>query len=87
MRKKSRQSHVANVYLAAAEQNPHISLNPDVLGGKPCIKGTRIPVALVLRYLAVDDDPTEDLDITQKDVRDCLQFAAAVCDQPVRDDE
>jgi uncharacterized protein (DUF433 family) len=81
MRKKSRQSHVANVYLAAAEQNPHISSKPDVLGGKPCIKGTRIPVALVLRYLALNDDPTEDLDITQEDVIDCLQFATTVCDQ------
>jgi uncharacterized protein (DUF433 family) len=87
MRKKPRQSYIADVYGAAVEQNPHISSNPDVLGGKPCIKGTRIPVALVLSYLAVDDDPIKDLDITQKDVSDCLQFAAAVCDQPVRNDE
>jgi uncharacterized protein (DUF433 family) len=36
----------------------------------------------------VDDDPTEDLDITKKDVSDCLQFAATVCDQPLsRDDD
>jgi uncharacterized protein (DUF433 family) len=84
---KLRQSQLADIYVTAIEQNPRISSNPDALGGKPCIKGTRIPVALVLRYLAVNDDPTKDLDITQEDVRDCLQFAATVCDQPVRDDE
>jgi len=26
--------------------------NPDVLRGKPCLRGTRIPVSLVLGYLA-----------------------------------
>jgi uncharacterized protein (DUF433 family) len=29
-----------------------ISLNPQVCGGKPCIKGTRIWVSLVLDFLA-----------------------------------
>lgn len=78
----SGQTPIASVYAAAAEQNPHIGSTPNILSGKPCIKGTRIPVSLVLRYLAVDDDPTEDLDITEKDVNDCLEFAATVCDQP-----
>jgi uncharacterized protein (DUF433 family) len=76
------QTAIAAVYAAAAEQNPHIGSNPNILSGKPCIKGTRIPVALVLRYLAVGDDPVEDLELTKKDVSDCLEFAATVCDQP-----
>lgn len=29
-----------------------ISVNPDVCGGKPCIKGTRIWVSLILDMLA-----------------------------------
>lgn len=29
-----------------------ISIDPEVCGGKPCIKGTRIWVSLVLDYLA-----------------------------------
>lgn len=81
------QTPIASAYQSAADQNPRITSNPKVLDGKPCIKGTRIPVALVLRYLAVNDDPTEDLEITRKDVSDCLQFAAAVCDQPLRRDD
>lgn len=80
----SGQIPIASVYAAAAEHNSHIESNPNILSGKPCIKGTRIPVALVLRYLAVDDDPVEDLDMTQTDVKDCLKFAARVCDQPTR---
>ena len=30
----------------------HISADPDILGGKPCIKGTRISVADILQWLA-----------------------------------
>ncbi len=78
------QSTIASVYAAATEQNPHIGSNANILSGKPCIKGTRIPVSLVLRYLAVGDDPVEDLELTKKDVSDCLEFAATVCDHPTR---
>ena len=87
MKKRVRQpgqTPISSAYHSAAGQHPRIASNPTVLDGKPCIKGTRVPVALVLRYLAAGDDPVEDLEITQKDVSDCLQFAAAVCDQPLR---
>jgi uncharacterized protein (DUF433 family) len=30
----------------------HIESDPQVLHGKPCIKGTRIPAALILGYVA-----------------------------------
>lgn len=29
-----------------------ITSNPDILGGKPCIKGTRISVQLILEWMA-----------------------------------
>jgi uncharacterized protein (DUF433 family) len=32
--------------------HPRISQDPAVMGGKPCIKGTRIPVEIVLDHLA-----------------------------------
>jgi uncharacterized protein (DUF433 family) len=31
----------------------HILSDPQILRGKPCIKGTRVPVALILGYLAL----------------------------------
>lgn len=36
----------------AVELYPGIVSDPDILGGKPVIRGTRVPVALVLAKLA-----------------------------------
>ncbi len=30
----------------------HIVSNPEILGGKPCIKGTRISVQIILEWIA-----------------------------------
>lgn len=58
----------------------HISVNPSVRSGKPCIKGTRITVYDVLEYLAGGMSEEEILadfpDLTQEDIRACLAFAA-----------
>jgi uncharacterized protein (DUF433 family) len=35
-----------------ADWRDYIESDPSVLRGKPCFKGTRIPVALILGYLA-----------------------------------
>jgi len=57
-----------------------ISIDKNILHGKPCIKGTRIPVYLILDLLAggsaikdiLDDYP----DITEDDIRACVEYAA-----------
>ena len=52
---------------------------PDVLKGKPRLKGTRIPVSLILGYLAsgatTDDLQQEFPDLTPEDVAACLSYA------------
>ena len=57
----------------------HIMSDPQILRGKPCIKGTRIPAALVLGYLAAghgaDAILREFPDLTQEDVAACLDYA------------
>ena len=53
--------------------------DPQILRGKPCIKGTRIPAALVLGYLAAGRETDAILkgfpDLTAADVVACLDYA------------
>jgi uncharacterized protein (DUF433 family) len=57
-----------------------ITVNPDQMGGVPCIRGMRIPVATVLRMLAGGMTEQEILgdypDLQTDDIRECLRFAA-----------
>ena len=59
--------------------NDRITINPDVLGGKPIIKGTRISVEFVVGLLAQDwsqDDVLKEYDhITHEDIQACLAYA------------
>ena len=56
--------------------NDRITINPNVLGGKPVIAGTRISVEFVVGLLAqgwsVEDVLKEHDHITREDVRACL---------------
>ena len=38
-------------------QFPNIVSNPAILGGKPCIKGTRISVELIMEWLGTGGTP------------------------------
>nr|VFJ97723.1 MAG: Uncharacterized conserved protein, DUF433 family [Candidatus Kentron sp. H]VFJ98546.1 MAG: Uncharacterized conserved protein, DUF433 family [Candidatus Kentron sp. H]VFK03291.1 MAG: Uncharacterized conserved protein, DUF433 family [Candidatus Kentron sp. H] len=59
----------------------HITITPDIRGGKPCIEGTRITVYDILEYLAGGMTEQEILDdfpsLGQEDIRRVLAFAAA----------
>ena len=52
---------------------------PDVLRGKPRIKGTRIPVSLILGYLAAgttyDEIIKEFPDLNREQIEACLDYA------------
>lgn len=58
-----------------------VTMNPNQMGGVPCVRGMRIPVATVLRMLAAGMSHPEILeaypDLEENDIRDCLRFAAA----------
>ncbi len=57
-----------------------IEINPQILGGKPVIAGTRIPVGLVLEFLAHNWSPqkllTEYPDLRQEDVQAAIAYAS-----------
>ncbi len=57
----------------------YIVSTPDILKGKPRINGTRIPVSLILGYLAAgnsfDEIIKEFPDITREQIAACLDYA------------
>jgi uncharacterized protein (DUF433 family) len=65
-----------------AKHMPHarISADPAVMMGKPCIKGTRITVELILRKLGAGRSFADLLEayphLTEDDLRAALAFAA-----------
>jgi uncharacterized protein (DUF433 family) len=60
--------------------NERIEMNPDIMGGKPVIRGTRVPVELVLRKLgagmSVEAILVDHPRLTLEDVRAAQAFAA-----------
>lgn len=62
---------------------PGISAHPRVLGGKPVIAGTRIPVALLIAQVAGGVTPAEvaiAYGIAESDVRAALAYVAKLAD-------
>ena len=57
----------------------YIESTPDVLRGKPRIKGTRIPVSLILGYFAAGDTVEKIIqgfpDLNREQISACLDFA------------
>jgi uncharacterized protein (DUF433 family) len=57
-----------------------ISVNPEVCGGKPCIRGHRIWVSLVLDLLAegatVEDVLQDYPQLAAEDIRACIAFGS-----------
>ncbi len=59
----------------------HIEINPEILAGKPIIKGTRIAVEHIIDLLAGGWGFAEIIEnypgITMEDIRACLSYAGA----------
>ena len=57
----------------------HVEINPKIMVGKPVVKGTRIPVELILKMLSHDMSVKEILveypHLTKEDVQACLAYA------------
>jgi uncharacterized protein (DUF433 family) len=57
-----------------------IEINPDIMGGKPVIRGTRVPVEIILRKLGAGMTPEEIVAdhprLTSDDIRAAQAFAA-----------
>lgn len=64
-----------------------IVVDPDVVHGRPRVRGTRVRVADVLSLLAAGASEAEILEdhpyLTADDIRACLQYAAAQANHAV----
>jgi len=60
--------------------NERIISDPQICGGEPCIKRTRIPAHIILSHLAAGDDYGTILKqfpiISREDILACLEFAS-----------
>jgi uncharacterized protein (DUF433 family) len=61
-------------------RHERIEINPDIMDGKPVVRGTRVPVELVLRKLGAGLSPEAILvdhpRLTRNDIRAAQAFAA-----------
>ncbi|NUO79254.1 DUF433 domain-containing protein [candidate division KSB1 bacterium] len=68
--------------------NDCIASNPQILGGKPCVKGTRIPVYMVLELVAASipfhSIPFHEIrakyypQLSDEDIRACIAYARQI---------
>jgi len=61
--------------------------DPNVCGGEPCVAGTRIPIWVVLSYLAASEDIETILHnfpwLSREDVLACLEYASYLATEKV----
>lgn len=66
-----------------------IVVDPDIVHGRPSIRGTRVRVADVLSLLAAGASEQEILEdypyLVADDIKACLQYAAAQADHAILD--
>ncbi len=59
--------------------------DPGICSGKPCVKGTRIPVHLIIDLIAsgesFDNIKRAYPNITDEDIYACLKYAASLVDE------
>ena len=64
-----------------------ITFDPLVMGGRACIRGMRITVALVVNLVAngmsVEDVTREYPDLDPEDIRQSLQYASALANEEI----
>lgn len=68
-------------------KNSRIISHPNICGGEPCIKNTRIPVHVVLSHLAASEDYDTILKnfprLKREDILACLKYAAYLSTEKV----
>lgn len=65
--------------------HPRIAIDPNIMGGKACIAGTRVPVHIILGHLGSGATAGELLAgypfLTEADIRAAMAYAADLVEQ------
>lgn len=64
-----------------------ITFDPNIMAGRACVRGMRLPVSVVLKLLAGGMTREEVLadypDLEPADIEQCIRYAAALADEQV----
>lgn len=64
-----------------------ITVNPEIFGGKPCIRGLRFPVSRLLGLLAAGETSESILEsypyLEKEDIQEVLNYAAFLADEQI----
>ena len=64
-----------------------ITFQPEIVGGRACIRGMRIPVSVIVRQIAHGasfDEIMEDYpDLEREDIQQAIEYAAWLTQEPV----
>ena len=70
------------LFLGHMQRPQRISTDPQVMGGKPCIRGMRVTVGMILEALAagrsVEDLLSDFPYLEEQDIREALAYAAGL---------
>jgi len=65
-----------------------ITFDPQIMGGRACIRGMRIPVSVIVKQIAHGATPDEVLaeypDLEPADIRQAMEYAAWLSQEEVR---
>lgn len=64
-----------------------ITVNPEIFGGKPCIRGLRFPASRLLGLLAAGETPESIIKsypfLEKEDILEVLNYAAFLADEQI----
>lgn len=74
--------------MEAARAFDRITFDPDIMGGRACVRGMRMPVSVIVAQIAHGADHEEVLkdypDLEPEDIRQALEYAAWLTQEQVR---
>ncbi len=82
VQKKTTRRHLPSHAQKQPWTKSRIASSPNICNGEPCVKGTRIPVFVILSHLASGDDIQVILEnyprLKKQDIDACRQYGAMV---------